>query len=100
VSALSKTLANELAADGIRVNHLLPGRISTDRILELDTMRGKQLGISAEEQRASYSKVIPLGRYGEPEEFANAATFLFSSAARYITGASLQVDGGMLKNVF
>ena len=100
VSALSKTLANELAADGIRVNHLLPGRINTDRIRELDTIRGAQLGISAEEQRLNQSKVIPLGRYGEPEEFANAAIFLFSSAARYITGASVQVDGGLLKNVF
>ena len=100
VSALSKTLANELAGDGIRVNHLLPGRINTDRIRELDTIRGKQLGVSADEQRASNSKIIPLGRYGEADEFANAAIFLFSGAARYITGASLQVDGGMLKNVF
>ena len=100
VSALSKTLANELAGDGIRVNHLLPGRINTDRIRELDTIRGQQLGISAEAQQANQSKVIPIGRYGEPEEFANAAVFLFSTAARYITGASLQVDGGMLKHVF
>ena len=100
VSALSKTLANELAADRIRVNHLLPGRINTDRIRELDTQRGTQLGLSADEQRLSYSKAIPLGRYGEPGEFANAAVFLLSDAARYITGASLQVDGGMVKSVY
>lgn len=100
VSALSKTLANELAADNIRVNHLLPGRIDTDRVRELDTLRGKAAGTSADDIKASYSKVIPLGRYGAPDEFGSAAVFLFSDAARYITGASLQVDGGLIKNVF
>ena len=99
VSAMSKTLANELAADHIRVNHLMPGRIATDRIIELDTIRGKASGASADDVRASYSKTIPLGRYGEPSEFANAAVFLFSDAARYITGATLQVDGGLIKSV-
>ena len=99
VAAMSKTLANELAADKIRVNHLLPGRFSTDRIVELDTIRGKATGASADEIRASYSKVIPMGRYGEPSEFAQAAVFLFSDAARYITGASLQVDGGLIRSV-
>ena len=100
VSALSKTLANELAADHIRVNHLLPGRIDTDRVRELDTMRGAATGTSTEDVKASYSKVIPLGRYGAPDEFGSAAVFLFSDAARYITGASLQVDGGLIKSVF
>ena len=100
VSALSKTLANELAADNIRVNHLLPGRIDTDRVRELDTIRGKAAGTSADDIKSSYSKVIPLGRYGAPDEFGSAAVFLFSDAARYITGASLQVDGGLIKNVF
>jgi 3-oxoacyl-[acyl-carrier protein] reductase len=100
VSALSKTLANELAADRIRVNHLLPGRIDTDRVRELDTIRGRQLNISAEEQRANAAKAIPLGRYGTAGEYASAAAFLLSDAARYITGASLQVDGGLLKSVF
>jgi len=100
VSALSKTLANELAVDRIRVNHLLPGRIDTDRVRELDTIRGQHLNTTAEEQRANYSRVIPLGRYGTPDEFAQAAVFLFSDAARYITGASLQVDGGLIRSVF
>jgi 3-oxoacyl-[acyl-carrier protein] reductase len=99
VAAMSKTLANELAADHIRVNHLLPGRVQTDRIRELDTIRGKTSGLSADEVQVNYAKTIPLGRYGQPDEFANAAVFLFSDAARYITGASLQVDGGMLKGV-
>lgn len=99
VSALSKTLANELAADGIRVNHLMPGRIDTDRIRELDTIRAQHLQITPDQQRVNQSKLIPLGRYGTPDEFANAAVFLFSDAARYITGASLQVDGGMVRAV-
>lgn len=99
VAALSKTLANELAADRIRVNHLLPGRINTDRVRELDTIRGQSSGASPDAVREAYSKTIPLGRYGEPDEFASAAVFLFSDAARYITGASLQVDGGMIRGM-
>jgi 3-oxoacyl-[acyl-carrier protein] reductase len=99
VAALSKTLANELAADRIRVNHLLPGRIDTDRIRELDSLRAKQLQVTPDEQRANQAKQIPLGRYGHPDEYGSAAVFLFSDAARYITGASLQVDGGMVRAV-
>ena len=100
VGALSKTLANELAPDRIRVNHLLPGRIDTDRVRELDTIRGKASGSTADQVKATYEKTIPLGRYGRPEEYGSAAVFLFSDAARYITGASLQVDGGIIKGVY
>jgi 3-oxoacyl-[acyl-carrier protein] reductase len=99
VGALSKTLSNELAGDRIRVNQLVPGRINTDRIRELDTIRGKASGASAEDVRAASAKTIPLGRYGEADEFGAAAVFLFSGAARYITGASLQVDGGLIRSV-
>jgi 3-oxoacyl-[acyl-carrier protein] reductase len=99
VSALSKTLANELAPDHIRVNQLIPGRINTDRVRELDVIRGKASGASADDVRSAFSKTIPLGRYGEADEFAAAAVFLFSAAARYITGASLQVDGGLVRSV-
>lgn len=99
VSALSKTLASELAADQIRVNHLMPGRIDTDRIRELDAGRAQLLKITPEEAKATAARQIPMGRYGNPEEFASAAVFLFSGAARYITGASLQVDGGMVRAV-
>ena len=56
--------------------------------------------LTAEEVQQTYAKTIALGRYGQAEEFANAALFLFSNAARYITGASLQVDGGLVKSVF
>jgi 3-oxoacyl-[acyl-carrier protein] reductase len=99
VSALSKTLANELAADNIRVNQLMPGRIDTDRVRELDAIRGKAIGASPEDVRAMWAQTMPLGRYGKPEEFAAGAVFLFSDAAKYITGASLQIDGGMIKGV-
>jgi 3-oxoacyl-[acyl-carrier protein] reductase len=99
VSALAKVLANEYASRRIRVNHLIPGRISTDRLRELDEAVSQRLGISLEEQqRRSYS-AIPLGRYGLPEEFARAAVFLLSDAASYITGATLQVDGGMVHSI-
>jgi 3-oxoacyl-[acyl-carrier protein] reductase len=100
VAALSKTLSNELAADGIRVNQLLPGRVDTDRVRELDAIRAKNASISVDDAKRAYVKAIPLGRYGEPDEFAAAAVFLLSDAAKYITGASLQVDGGQMKNAF
>ncbi len=99
VAALAKTLANELAPQRIRVNHLLPGRIDTDRVRHLDTVRGQQAGISMEEQRDRFAKTIPLGRYGVPEEFGKAAAFLLSEASAYTTGASLQVDGGLIRGV-
>jgi 3-oxoacyl-[acyl-carrier protein] reductase len=97
-AALAKTLANELAPQGIRVNHLMPGRIDTDRVRQLDEARSRQAGVSVEEQRTRTEKTIPLGRYGAPDEFAAAAVFLLSSASAYTTGASLQVDGGMIKS--
>ena len=100
VAAMAKTLANELAPRGIRVNHLLPGRFDTDRIRELDANRGRATGTSADDVRAGFEKTIPLGRYGRPDEYAAAAVFLMSNAARYITGASLQVDGGMIRAAF
>ncbi len=98
VAAMAKTLAGELAPQGIRVNHLLPGRFDTDRIRELDANRGRATGATPDEVRAGFEKTIPLGRYGHPTEYASAAVFLLSEAARYITGASLVVDGGMLRS--
>lgn len=99
VTALAKTLANELAARGIRVNHLVPGRIATDRLRELDEVNRQRAGISLEEHQRRAAAAIPLGRYGAPEEFARAAAFLLSDAASYITGATLQVDGGLIRFV-
>ncbi len=100
VAALAKTLSREFAKDGIRFNNLIPGRIQTDRLTELDTANAQKKNISVDEQRKIMMATIPLGRYGTTEEFARAAVFLLSPAASYITGASLQVDGGMIKSVF
>jgi 3-oxoacyl-[acyl-carrier protein] reductase len=94
VAALSKTLANELAAHHIRVNHLLPGRIDTDRVRELDALEG-----DPEQVRAKRATGIPLRRYGRPAEFAAMAAFLLSPAASYITGAMVPIDGGALRTL-
>jgi 3-oxoacyl-[acyl-carrier protein] reductase len=99
VSALAKTFADELAAKKIRVNQLMPGRIATERLNYLDEANAKKAGIAVEEQRKRSMSTIPLGRYGEPEEFAKAAAFLLSDAASYITGATLQVDGGAIRSI-
>jgi 3-oxoacyl-[acyl-carrier protein] reductase len=98
VAALAKCLANELGPR-IRVNSLAPGRIDTTRSRSLDESRAQALGISVEEQRRNVSEGIPLGRYGQPEELGRAATFLLSPAASYITGVSLQVDGGLVSAI-
>jgi 3-oxoacyl-[acyl-carrier protein] reductase len=101
VHGLLKTLSTELAADGIRVNAIQPGRISTERIAELDADTAKREGVPIEQIQARFEKgAIPLGRYGRPEEFAAAAVFLASPRASYITGVSLQVDGGMLTSMW
>lgn len=99
VSTLAKTLATEWAADGVRVNHLIPGRIATERLTELDGHAAGRLNRTPEAVRSANEGAIPLGRYGDPEEFAAAAAFLVSPKASYITGATLQVDGGALHGV-
>lgn len=99
VSSLSKTLSLELAKDRIRVNQLMPGRIDTDRLRYLDEMNAKKAGTTPEEQKTKTLTAIPIGRYGNVDEFGRAAAFLLSDAASYITGATLQVDGGLIKGV-
>ncbi len=98
VAALAKCLAKELGPR-VRVNSMAPGRIDTARSRSLDEERAEALGISAREQRQNVSRGIPLGRYGEPVELGRAAAFLLSPAASYITGVSLQVDGGLVSAV-
>ncbi|RNM14270.1 SDR family oxidoreductase [Nocardioides pocheonensis] len=88
----AKTMADELGPRGIRVNGLLPGRIGTERVAELDASTGDPAGA-----RARAIETIPLGRYGEPEEFAAAAVFLLSPASSFVSGVMLPVDGGMLR---
>ncbi|MGN7762292.1 SDR family oxidoreductase [Paenibacillus sp. 22594] len=99
VSALFKTLATELAPAGILINSLAPGRIGTDRILQLDGKRAEARGISREQVEQEALVQIPAGRSGTPEEFGKAAVFLGSFANTYITGQSLLIDGGMVKSL-
>lgn len=97
VSALAKTLAIELGPSNIRVNSLLPGRISTDRMQQYDRFAAERASINVEEQEAKTVAAIPLGRYGRPEEYGRVAAFLLSDASSYITGVALQVDGGLIR---
>ncbi len=94
VHGFAKTLAKQVASDGITVNCVLPGRIATDRLASLDKAVADASGRSIEEVRSTGARSIPAGRYGEPAEFGAAVTFLCSQQASYITGASLPVDGG------
>lgn len=100
VAALAKTLADELAGDNIRVNTLVPGRIATQRIEELDRANAERQGVDVETVTRQQLANIPMGRYGDPAEFAAGAVFLASDAASYITGATLQVDGGMIRSLW
>lgn len=95
----SKSLSNDLAGDGITVNMILPGRIHTERVDELDAAAAKRTGKSVEEVAAASRAAIPAGRYGTVEEFARVATFLVSDAASYVTGGLIRVDGGQIRSV-
>ena len=99
LTGFARTLANEVAADGITVNNIMPGYTRTERLDELAQMMAEKQGISADEFRGKWEKEIPMGRLGEPREFAALATFLVSERASYITGTSIQVDGGWIKSL-
>jgi len=92
LAMVAKTLADELGPRGVRVNGLLPGRVGTDRVAELDAATG-----DPDAAKAAAVASIPLGRYGEPVEFGRAAAFLLSPAASFLTGVMLPVDGGALR---
>jgi 3-oxoacyl-[acyl-carrier protein] reductase len=95
----SKTLAREVARDGITANIVLPGRIATDRIRFLDEAKAKREGRSVEAVTAESTGSIPIGRYGNPEEYADAVAFLASNRASYITGSVIRVDGGLIASI-
>ena len=95
----SKTLAREVAADGVTCNVIVPGRIATDRITFLDGERAKREGKSIGEVEAANAATIPIGRLGDPTEYGAVAAFLASAPAAYVTGAVVRVDGGMIASV-
>jgi 3-oxoacyl-[acyl-carrier protein] reductase len=88
-----------VASAGITVNNILPGYTRTERLEELATMMADKQGISSEKFKAKWEQEIPMKRLGEPREFAALAAFLVSERASYITGTSIQVDGGWVRSL-
>ncbi len=95
----SKTLAREVARDGITANIVLPGRIATDRIRFLDEQKAKREGREVGEVSAESTASIPVGRYGEPREYGDVVAFLASERASYVTGSVIRIDGGLIASI-
>ena len=100
VTSLAKSLSQQLASENIRVNNLVPGIIETDRITSLASAQASVNGITVGEQKQQMESLIPMGRFGQADEFGRAGAFLLSPAASYITGSTLVVDGGTMKTVW
>jgi 3-oxoacyl-[acyl-carrier protein] reductase len=99
VTGFARTLAGEVAPYGITVNNVLPGYTRTERVEELSVSIGGTRGVAPEEVRGQWEREIPMGRLGEPREFAAMVAFLASERASYVTGTSVQVDGGWVKSL-
>ena len=99
VTSLIKSVATDFAKYGIRANCIVPGIIDTDRVKSLDRLTADHMGVSVEQSRKNRENSIPIGRYGKIEEFGQAAAFLLSEAAAYISGVSFVVDGGKMKSI-
>ena len=100
LSALTKTMSNEFSSDGVLVNAVMPGHILTDRQLELNEIRSREQGISTDAYTAQLAAAIPLRRHGKAEEIGDVVAFLASERASYVTGATIQVDGGVIQSTF
>lgn len=100
VTSLVKSLSIQEAAQGIRINNLVPGFFDTDRLRELDQRNSGEWRLSVENVRKINFEKIPMGRYGDPEEFGKAALFLLSGAASYVTGETFIIDGGKMRTVW
>lgn len=96
-SAFAKTLAAEMASFGVRIVHVMPGATGTDRMQKIAEAKAAKNGTTVPEENAKVVKDIPLGRWAEPEEIADAVAFLASQRAGFITGATLAVDGGAIR---
>lgn len=99
LQAWLKTIAEEVIADGVTVNGVIPGRLDTERVATLDKARALKLGVSQSEIRAEREKGIPAGRYGRPDELAAYVAWLCSDLSCYQTGTFVPVDGGMLRSI-
>jgi 3-oxoacyl-[acyl-carrier protein] reductase len=95
----SKTLAREVGKDGITCNVVLPGRVATARIQFLDAQKAKRENRPLQDVTTESAASIPVGRYGDPQEYADVVAFLASRNASYVTGSVIRVDGGLLANV-
>jgi 3-oxoacyl-[acyl-carrier protein] reductase len=98
VHGFAKTLARQVAADGITVNCVMPGHITTDRTVQLATGAAAASGRTVDEVLADTARAIPARRSGDPAEFGAVVAFLCSQHASYVTGASIPVDGGALSS--
>lgn len=100
IAATAKVLANELVDSGVRVNQVMPGATATDRMQALAAMRAERNGTTLEHEIAEATKAVPLGRWGDPAEIADAVVFLASPRSAFTTGQTLVVDGGSVKSIF
>lgn len=99
VLSLVKSLSTEFGPSGIRINNIVPGRIDTDRVRELDAINAERTNTSSSEITLQHARSIPLGRYGTIEEFGSVAAFLLSDKSSYISGSSVYVDGGKIRSI-